>query len=112
MRKMRFRLIIIMRIFAVIRWHCTNEKFSAQEYIDVNCNYPGDWDGAIECIEEMGEILITAVRVFPKNRSASFHVVSFVKFKDNLISELDECWADDGEAPDWRKKLNVGVHIR
>ncbi|EIK81944.1 hypothetical protein CGSMWGv1400E_01445 [Gardnerella vaginalis 1400E] len=53
MRKIRFRLIIIMRIFAVIRWHCTNEKFSAQEYIDVNCNYPGDWDGAIERIEEI-----------------------------------------------------------
>lgn len=53
MRKMRFRLIIIMRIFAVIRWHFTNEKSSAQEYIDVNCNYPGDWDGAIERIDEI-----------------------------------------------------------
>lgn len=49
---MRFRLIIIMRIFAVIRRHCTNEKFSAQEYIDVNYNYLGDWDGAIERFEE------------------------------------------------------------
>lgn len=41
-----------MRIFAAIRCHCTNEKFSAQKYIDINCNYPGDWNGAIERIEE------------------------------------------------------------
>ena len=36
---------------AVIRWHCTNEKFSVQEYIKVNCDYPGEWDGEIERIE-------------------------------------------------------------
>lgn len=28
---------------AVIRWHCTNEKFSVQEYIKVNCDYPSEW---------------------------------------------------------------------
>ena len=27
---------------ALIRWHCTNEQFSVQEYIKVNCDYPGN----------------------------------------------------------------------
>ena len=51
---------------AVIRWHCTNEKFSVKEYIKVNCDYPGEWDGEIERIEKAGETLITAVRVSQK----------------------------------------------
>lgn len=30
---------------AVIRWHCTNERFTFQEYVKVNCNYPGNGTG-------------------------------------------------------------------
>jgi hypothetical protein len=26
---------------AVIRWHCTNELFTVEEYIRANCEYPG-----------------------------------------------------------------------
>lgn len=97
---------------AVIRWHCINEKFSVQEYIKVNCDYPGEWEGEIERIVEVGKILITAVRVFPKDRSASFHAISFIKLKDNLISEQDEYWADDGEVPEWRLNLGIGAAIK
>ena len=97
---------------AVIRWHCTNEKFTVQEYIKVNCDYPGEWDGEIERIEKAGETLITAVRIFPKDKSTSFHAVSFIKLKDDLISEMDEYWADDGEAPEWRLNLRIRTPIK
>ena len=53
---------------AVIRWHCTNEKFSVQEYIKGNCDYLGEWEGEIERIEKAGEMLITAVKVFSKDK--------------------------------------------
>ena len=53
---------------AVIHWHCTNEKFSVQEYIKVNCDYLGEWEGEIERIEKAGEMLITAVKVFSKDK--------------------------------------------
>lgn len=96
---------------AVIRWHCTNEKFSAQEYIQVNCDYPGEWGGEIERMENIGETVITAMRVFPKDKSASFHVVSFIRLKEDLICELDEYWADDGEIPAWRRKMRIGTAI-
>mgnify|MGYP000689076513 CR=1 FL=1 len=26
---------------AVIKWHCTNELFTLDEYIKANCEYPG-----------------------------------------------------------------------
>lgn len=97
---------------AVIRWHCSNERFTVQEYIRANCEYPGAWDGEIERIERAGEKVITVVRVFPKDKSASFHVVSFIELKDNLIAEMDEYWSDDGEAPEWRRQMNIGRPIK
>ncbi|MBR0461131.1 MAG: nuclear transport factor 2 family protein [Erysipelotrichaceae bacterium] len=97
---------------AVIRWHCTNEKFTVNEFICANCEYPGSWDGEIERIESLGSKLITAINVYPRDRSASFHVVSFFELKDGLIMSLDEYWSDDGEAPSWRKEMGVGKPIR
>ena len=29
---------------AVIKWHCTNEFFTLEEYIKANCEYPGNWN--------------------------------------------------------------------
>ena len=97
---------------AVIHWHCTNEKFSVQEYIKVNCDYPGEWDGEIERIEKAGETLITAVQVFSKDKKISCHAVSFIKLKDDLISEMDEYWGDDGQAAEWRLNLRIGTPIK
>ncbi|MER0123152.1 nuclear transport factor 2 family protein [Streptococcus sp. ZJ93] len=97
---------------AVVRWPCTNECFSVAEYLRANCDYPGDWDGEIEHIEEVGDTIIIVTRVFPVDKSFSVHAVSFMKTQDDVIVELDEYWADDGEVPDWRKQLNLGKSIR
>ena len=97
---------------AVIRWHCTNEQFTVPEFIRANCEYPGEWDGVVERAEQYGDRLVTVVNVFPKDRSASFHVVSFIKLKDDKIITVDEYWADDGEAPAWRKRMGIGKPIR
>ena len=71
---------------AVIRWHCTNEQFTVPEFIRANCEYPGEWDGKIERTERSGDLLVTAVNVYPKDRSASFHVVSFFRLEDGTIA--------------------------
>ena len=97
---------------AVIRWHCTNEQFTVPDFIRANCDYPGEWDGTIERVEEYANHLVTVVAVFPRDRSASFHVVSFIEMKDDRIMALDEYWADDGDAPAWRKSLGIGTPIR
>jgi len=97
---------------AKIFWHCSNEEFSVDEFKRANCDYPGEWDGTIERIEETDDKIITVVNVYPKDRSASFHVVSFFKLKNGLIERLDEYWADDAEPPEWRKKMSIGKPIR
>lgn len=97
---------------AIIKWHCTNEIFTVDEYIKANCEYPGDWDGEIERIERTNDTIILAGRVFPKDKSLAFHVVSFIRIENDLIVEMDEYWADDGLAPEWRRKMKIGNPIQ
>ena len=82
------------------------------EYIRVNCDYPNDWSGEIERIEETGNTVILAGRVYPVDRSMSFHVVSFLRIDGDKIAEMDEYWADDGKAPDWRREMKIGKPLR
>ncbi len=56
-------------------------------------------------------MMITATRVYPKDYSASFHVTSFIKLKQDKIVTMDEYWADDGEAPKWRQDMSIGSKI-
>lgn len=97
---------------AVIRWHCTNEQFTVEEYIQANCNYPGKWKGDIERLEEFGSQIILVGKVQSEDESISCHVTSFITLKDDKIAEMDEYWADDGDAPSWRKELGIGKAIR
>jgi len=96
---------------AVVSWHCTNERFTAEEFITVNCDYPGQWEGQIERMEKCGDLFITVTHVYPADRSTSFHVTSFFRIKDGKILSLDEYWADDGPPPPWRREMHLGKTI-
>lgn len=105
---------VLARFFAPgaeVRWHCTNECFTAAEYIRANCKYPGEWAGEIERSKRCGETIITAVRVYPRDGSASFHVTSFIRLEGERIAAMDEYWADDGPAPRWRQEMKIGRPI-
>ena len=97
---------------AYVNWHCSNEHFTVDEFIIANCEYPGDWDGTIERVEQMDNLYITATKVYPKDRSAFFHVVSFIRKKKKKIASMDEYWADDGNAPQWRLDKHIGTPIQ
>lgn len=97
---------------AIVNWHCSNERFTVEEFIKSNCEYPGDWDGEIEKIVSLDDMIITVTRVYPKDRSSSFHATSFFKLKDEKIIAVDEYWADDGEAPEWRRDMKIGRTIK
>lgn len=97
---------------AIVNWHCTNERFTADEFITVNCAYPGQWEGQMERLERSGDLFITVVHVYPSDRSASFHVTSFFCIEDGKILSLDEYWANDGPPPTWRKALHSGIAIQ
>ena len=94
-----------------VNWHCTNEHFDVEEYIRANCEYPGDWTGEVERIEAVNDLIVTVTHVYPKDRTLSFHVTSFFRIENSKIKSVDEYWADDGEAPGWRKQLGIGKPI-
>jgi len=97
---------------AYINWHCTNEHFNVDEYIIANCEYPGDWDGEIERVELVDDLIITVALVYPTDKSFSFHVTSFIKIADDKILAMDEYWADDSTAPQWRIDKRIGRAIK
>lgn len=97
---------------AYINWHNTNEHFTVDEFIRANCEYPDSWDGEVERIEEIGNLIITATHVYAKNKPLSFHVVSFIKVTDDKISSIDEYWGDDGMPPQWRLDKHIGTTIK
>ena len=92
---------------AYVNWHCTNEHFSVDEFIVANCQYPGEWTGNVERVEEINDTIITITRVGLKDNSISFHVTSFFKMINNKIVSIDEYWAEDGQAPIWRLEMHV-----
>ncbi len=97
---------------AYINWHCTNEHFTVDEFIRANCEYPGQWDGVVERVEQMGNFVITAARVFSKSEDLSFHAVSFIKMEEDKIAAIDEYWGNDGPAPLWRLEKHIGTSIQ
>lgn len=97
---------------ACICWHNTNEKFTVDEFIRANCEYPDKWSGEIERIEQIGNLFIVVARVFNVSKTSSFHVNSFIEIENEKISKLDEYWGDDGNIPEWRLEKNIGVRIK
>lgn len=97
---------------AVVRWHNTNEQFTAEEFIRANCEYPGDWAGEVLRAEAAGDSVVTAVHVYAaRDPAVSFHVVSFIRIRGDRIAAIDEYWGDDGPAPRWRRELGLGRKI-
>lgn len=96
---------------AYVNWHCTNEHFTVEEFIKANCEYPGQWDGIVERIEQIDNLIITATKVVSKNKELSFHAVSFIRVEKDKIVAIDEYWGDDGTAPQWRLDKHIGTSI-
>ena len=96
---------------AYVNWHNSNEHFTVEEFIRANCEYPGVWDGAIERIEQAGDLFITATHVYSRDGALSFHVTSFIRVENGKIRGIDEYWGDDGPAPAWRLEKHIGTPI-
>ncbi|MBO5129136.1 MAG: nuclear transport factor 2 family protein [Oscillospiraceae bacterium] len=97
---------------AYVNWHNTNEHFTPGEFIRANCEYPGDWDGAVQRVHRIDDLMITVVHVYSKDRSLSFHVTSFIRTENDRIIGIDEYWGDDGDAPQWRLDMQIGSRIK
>ena len=97
---------------AYINWHCTNEHFTVDEFMIPNCEYPGTWDGEVERVEMTNDLFITVTHVYSRDKTLSFHVTSFIKVIQDKIASVDEYWADDGIAPQWRLDKHIGKAVK
>ena len=97
---------------AYINWHCTNEHFTVDEFMIANCEYPGTWDGEVERVEMTNDLFITVTHVYSRDKTLSFHVTSFIKVIQDTIAAVDEYWADDGIAPQWRLDKHIGKAVK
>lgn len=97
---------------AYINWHCTNEHFTVDEFMIANCEYPGTWNGEVERVEMTNDLFITVTHVYSRDKTLSFHVTSFIKVIQDKIASVDEYWADDGIAPQWRLDKHIGKAVK
>lgn len=97
---------------AYIDWHNTNERFTVDEFIKVNCTYPDKWGGEVERVEQIGNLIIAVAKVINVLDKSSFYVNSFILLENGKISKLDEYWGDNGKIPQWRMIKNIGVKIK
>ncbi len=97
---------------AYINWHCTNEHFTVDEFMIATCEYPGTWDGEVERVEMTNDLFITVTHVYSRDKTLSFHVTSFIKVIQDKIAAVDEYWADDGIAPQWRLDKHIGKAVK
>lgn len=96
---------------AQVCWHCSNERFTAKNYVRANCAYPGSWKGEVERVEPIPGGMAAIMRVWMGD--ASFHTASFFRLtSEGKIAALDEYFGDDGEAPEWRRKMGVATPLR
>lgn len=112
LRQDREALVSFFREDAWVNWHCTNEHFTVQEFIQANCEYPGQWDGTLEQVMELGDQIITVTHVYSKAGTLSCHAVSFFRIREGRIQSVEEYWGDDGQPPRWRQEMGIGVPVR
>lgn len=96
---------------ASVSFHNTNERFTVEEFITVNCKYPGKWHGTLDVVVQKGDMFITAAHVYSDDLEMSFHVTSFIRTKEDKIISIDEYWGEDGAAPSWRIDMHIGTPI-
>ncbi len=106
------KLRTFFQLDASINWHNTNEHFTVDEYIQANCDYPGNWIGEIEKRIQTQNMCVVATHVCSTDHKISCHCTSFIQLKNNKIVCLDEYWGDDGDIPQWRKDMHIGSKIR
>ena len=97
---------------AYIDWHNTNERFTVDEFIEVNCTYPDKWGGEVERVEQIENLIIAVAKVVNIIDNSSFYVNSFILLENGKISKLDEYWGDNVKSPQLIIIKNIVVKIK
>lgn len=93
---------------AEVRWVHSRERFTAEEYIRANCAYPDSWQGHIERLERIGDLVIAVIRILSSDHQIRLRSVAFLKLKDGWVVDQEEYFCEDGNPPAWRQELGIG----
>ena len=94
---------------AVIDWHDTGERFSVDDFVNVNGEYPGQWAITVEKLHAAGDTVVSAVKV--TDGESTFFAASFFTFAADKIVHLDEYWSEASSPPRWRLDRKWGTRI-
>lgn len=96
---------------AVVRWPNTNEQFTQDAFIAVNCAYPGEWEGTVDKLLVTDQQAVTVVTMRSRDGRQVSRACSFFTFEDDKILRVDEYWCDDAPAPAWRQAMGLAQPI-
>ena len=87
----------------VLEWPQSGEVIRGRaNFVAVNAAYPGDWHIAIERIHDLGQAVLSEVRVdFPERADRA---VSLFTTRDGRIATVREWWPDPFPAAEWRRQ--------
>ena len=80
-----------------VRYVHTGEVFTADEFVRVNREYPGEWAALVEELVVHGDRAVSRTRV--SDGSETYFVASFAGVRDGMLSELTEVWTGSVDAP-------------
>lgn len=93
---------------AEVYWHCTDERFTAEEYIRANCEYPGTGRARWSVRNGRRTVVFRSQRCGRRTGAPVFMRCLF-PFRGGRITRLDEYWADDGPRPSGGRKSTSAV---
>ncbi len=83
---------------------CTDERFSKDEFIQLNEDYPGRWRTVLRNLFSSNEQVITFTHVFSPDSVEQFYVSSIFSFENCKIIQIEEYWSTVEKPPEWRRK--------
>ncbi|HKX25221.1 MAG TPA: hypothetical protein VJP08_02765, partial [Actinomycetota bacterium] len=95
-------------------WRHTLERFRGREnVVGYNREYPEGWRIEVLRVLDMGEVVVSEVRV-PFREEAVFYVASFFEVRDGAIHRAVEYWVEEGqeEPPEWRRAFGERLDRR
>ena len=84
-------------------WPQTRERFSRDDFIAMNAAYPGRWRLRLRRYEETPEGAVSVVHVTSEEGGAGHYATTFYKFDGDVIRSIEEYWAAEEPAPEWRE---------
>jgi len=87
-------------------WPQTRERFSRDGFIAMNAAYPGRWHLRLQRYEETPQGAVSVIHVTHEDEKIGHCATTFYRFDGDLIASIEEYWATEEPAPEWRRQYH------